>query len=95
MQYAKIVDGKIQFAPNPVNINGAFIGNPPASVYEDAGYKPVTFTNPPREVPDGHYWKETWTESNGTLLQEWVLTEAPDDVTAEEAMQILFNGGGG
>lgn len=47
MIYAKLIDNKLVFAPNPILVDGNWIGNPPGSVYEAEGYKPVQYTDTP------------------------------------------------
>lgn len=34
MTYAKLIDGEIHFAPNPIRVGDNWIGNPPGEVYE-------------------------------------------------------------
>lgn len=95
MIYAKLIDGDIlQFAPNPILVDGNYIGNPPGSVYEAEGYKVVIYTDPPGEPDEGYQWVETWTETENAILQGWEQIPVPDDVSADEAMDILFGGEG-
>lgn len=68
-----------------------WIGNPPGSVYEAEGYKPVMYTDQPSETPDGYYWSEIWTEEDGNIQQGWVLVEKID-VDPAEAIDYLFGG---
>lgn len=96
MRYAKLINGYPSYAPNPIIVDGVRIGNPPASICEAEGYKPVTYTDQPE--PQGVGWYvETWTETDGAIVQGWVWHEAgPDDeISGEEAIDILFGGDGG
>ena len=43
MRYAKLINGSIYYAPNPILHNGLMRYNPPGSVYEAEGYKPVRY----------------------------------------------------
>lgn len=89
MTYAKLIDGKLVFAPNPIRVGGNFIGNPPASVYEAEGYKPVHFNEPPTEPREGYQWVETWGETDTEIVQDWVLVEVP--ITDEKALVRYSN----
>ena len=89
MRYAKLIDGAIVYAPNPILVNGNYIGNPPGSVYEAQGYKPVVYSDPPGEAPAGFQWMETWTENENIIQQGWVLVEAP--ISEDEALVRYAN----
>ena len=93
MNYAKLIDGKLVLAPNPILVGGNYIGNPPGSVYEDAGYKPVVYTDPPT-VEEGYIAVPDWEEEGDEIVQTWSIEEEPDEVDDERAMEILFGGEG-
>lgn len=94
MKYAKLNDGSISYAPNPILHNGVRIGNPPAEVYEAEGYKPVRFTEPPETEP-GYIAVQGWTETAEEIVRTWAVEPEPDEVDGERAMQILFEDGDG
>lgn len=94
MRYAKLIDNQIQFSPNPIHIGTRWRINPPGSVYEAEGYKPATYTDPPGEPDAGYQWVETWSETENAIVQGWEQIPVPDDVSADEAMDILFGGEG-
>ena len=91
MKYAKLINNFPSYAPNPILIDGSYIGNPPGSVYEAEGYKPVVYSDPPGEAPAGYQWTETWSEDQGNIQQGWVLVEITE-LDGEQAMQFLFGG---
>lgn len=93
MTYAKLINSYPSFAPNPILYDSNYIGNPPASVYEAEGYKPVQYTNQPESLGAG-WWVETWTETKDAILQGWTWHEATDEdeISSEEALQILLGG---
>ena len=68
MRYAKLINGHPVYAPNPIKHNGLWYGNPPGSVYEAEGYKPVSLTDQP-EPPGVGWWVETWTETEEAIEQ--------------------------
>ena len=89
MRYAKLVDGFPVYAPNPILVDGVYIGNPPGSVYEAEGYKPVVYSDPPGEAPAGYQWSETWAETDNTIVQGWELAQVP--ITEDEALTNYSN----
>lgn len=92
MTYAKLIEGGLIFAPNPIKVGDNYLGNPPGSVYEAEGYKTVTYTNPPGEPDEGYQWESKWVETSETILQGWEQEKIPDDIDPAEAMEILFGG---
>lgn len=89
MKYAKLLDGSISYAPNPILHNGLWYGNPPASVYEAEGYKPVVYSDPP-ETDIGYTAVAGWTDTETEIIQTWEIVEA--EVDPANAMEILFGG---
>lgn len=89
MKYAKLINNYLTYAPNPILHNGLWYGNPPGSVYEAEGYKPVVYSEPPRDAPSGYQWNEAWGETDTEIVQGWVLVEVP--ITDEEALVRYAN----
>lgn len=72
MRYAKLINGQIVYSRNPIKYNGRWIGNPPAEIMLELGYKPVYMdTYPVNDPPDGYYWELTWTEDASTITGYW------------------------
>ena len=96
MRYAKLINGSISFAPNPIRHASIWYGNPPAEVYRAEGYKPVTYTAQPDPLGDG-WWNTTWTETEEAIVQGWGWHEATDDdeISPEEALDMLMGGDSG
>ena len=94
MKYAKLNNGQISYAPNPILHDGLWYGNPPAEVLEAEGFKPVRFTEAPAVEP-GFRAVESWTETDEAIVQTWAVEPEPDEVDGERAMQILFEEGDG
>lgn len=94
MIYAKLIEGELVFAPNPIKVGEAYIGNPLGSVYEAEGYKPVTYTDPPGEPDEGYRWVETWTETDSEIVRGWEAVELPPegDIDPAEALDIILGG---
>lgn len=89
MRYAKLIDSFPTYAPNPILHDGLWYGNPPGSVYEAEGYKPVRFNDPPTEPVEGYQWVESWSETDTEIVQGWVLVEVP--ISEEEALVRYAN----
>lgn len=96
MKYAKMIDGAISHAPNPILHNGMIRYNPPGSVYEAEGYKPVSLTDQPEPLGVG-WWVETWTETEDAIVQGWTWHEATDEdeISDTEALELLTGGESG
>ena len=95
LNYATIVDGLACFAPNPIQLGEARIGNPGASVYQSLGFKPVRTEPCPHASPaDGFAWTLTWRESQDAILGSWEQLPIPDDLEldSETALSILLGG---
>lgn len=88
MKYAKLIDGAIRFAPNPIVIADRQIGNPPDEVYLSEGYKPVTYTDPPETEP-GYIAVPGWEETEEAIVQIWTEELAP--VSEEDALTRYAN----
>lgn len=96
MRYAKLINGSISYAPNPILHNGLWYGNPPEEIYGAEGYKPVRFTDQPEPLGVG-WWVETWTETEDAIVQGWTWHEATDEdeISDTEALELLTGGESG
>ena len=96
MRYGKLINGSISYAPNPIAHDGMIRYNPPGSVYEAEGYKPVSLTNQP-EPPGVGWWIETWTETEDAIVQGWTWHETTDEdeISDTEALALLTGGESG
>ena len=88
MRYAKLLDGKPVYAPNPILHNGLWYGNPPVDVLEEEGYKPVRHTEPPT-VESGYIVVPVWTETEEEIVQMWTEELEPDEISEERAYRII------
>lgn len=91
MKYAKLINSFPVYAHNPIIHDGLWYGNPPGSVYEAEGYKPVHFNEQPTEPREGYQWVETWGETDTEIVQDWVLEEITE-LDGDQAMEFLFGG---
>lgn len=81
-------DGKPVYATNPILHNGLWYGNPPASVYEAEGNKPVRFTEAPAVEP-GYIAVPGWEETAGEIVQTWAVEPEPDEIDEGRAYRII------
>ena len=88
MKYAKIINSRPSFAPNPIVIDDVRIGNPPASLLLEQGYKPVRYTEAPTPEP-GYIAVPGWTETAEEIVQMWTEEPEPDEISEERAYRII------
>ncbi len=93
MSFAKLIDGQARFAPNPILIDGNYVGNPGADLLLREGYLPVVDTPYP-EAPaaEGFRWVPVWTALDRSIAQSWVQ-EASPELDPAEALNLLLGGG--
>lgn len=81
--YGKIIDNRLQIAPNPVVMDDKTIANPSGDILMQLGYLPVVTKNEPA-FADGYYYKSVYTENEGKIYQDWEkhkLEEENDEIT--------------
>ena len=93
MKYAKLVNGKPSYAPNPILHNGLWYGNPPAQLLMTMDYKRLERSDPP-EVPPGYVAVQGWVEETETIREVWTLRELTDEdeISDTEALDMLMGG---
>lgn len=69
MRYAKLINGKIEFAKNPLWIGDTMVSNPTAEHYKSACFLPVVFQEIPQK--DGYYYEPFYEEKDGAIHQYW------------------------
>ncbi len=102
MDYARLNNGEIQFAPKrlPTQIeqDGVMVDfivfNPTPEMLTNAGYAPVIYTDAPDDAPEGYIYVPGWDQTDEGILQTWTLEEDPyaDEISAEEALGIITGG---
>lgn len=91
--YGKLIDGVLRAAPKKLPGDGVVVYNPPAEMFLQQGWKPVTFTEPPDDPPEGCTYESGWEEQENAIVQTWTLVELPDEIDGAEAWEILFGEG--
>lgn len=87
--YGKLIDGAIQFAPRKIIEGNSTTYNPTAEMLVKLGYLPIIENEPP-EVEEGYYAVCFYEEINGEIIQKWKAETLPDELTAEEIANALF-----
>ena len=95
INYGKLVDGKIQYAPVPLNIDGTETWTNDPTVFALQGYLPVVNTEEP--VRDGYFYTFSWVEEDNQIKRVWVEHAVPepsddDEIPDSEALAIITGG---
>lgn len=87
--FGKLVDGELRGAPRPIKTaDGDVFTNDPDLLLQ-YGYKPIITAVYPS---DGGYYTESWTETESAIKQIWTAAEPPEDISADEALDIITGG---
>ena len=89
MIYGKLVDGELRGAPNPLKTEESYIFTNNAAIYLANGYKPIILTDCPS---DGKSYISSWTETESEIKQIWTAAEPPEDISEDEALDIITGG---
>lgn len=89
--YGKLIDGALLYAPKKLNGDGVVVYNPPVKMYREQGWKEVITDH--QEPPEGYYFEEEWVEKETTIEIKRTLVPIPDEISNEEAFDIIFGGG--
>lgn len=75
MQYAKVVNGALQYAPRKIKEGDTTTYNPTAAMLAERGFKPIVDEERP-EVEEGYYLAPVYTETENSIIRSWA--EVPD-----------------
>lgn len=89
MIYGKLVDGELRGAPRPIKTSEGDVFTNDPSIYLANDYKPIILTEYPS---DGGYYTESWTEAESEIKQIWTPAEPPEEISADEALEIITEG---
>ena len=87
--FGKLVDGELRGAPRPIKTSEGDVFTNDPSIYLANGYKPIILTEYPS---DGVYYTGSWTETESEIKQIWTAAEPPEDISADEALNIITGG---
>ena len=69
MRYGKIINGKIEFAKNPLWFGNTMVSNPTEKHYKELGYLPIITQPIPQK--DGYYYEPYYVEVDNSIYQFW------------------------
>jgi len=75
--YAKIIDGKIVYATEPIKKKGYEIINPKEQDFFDEGYMAVVKT--PKPEKEGYYFTKSVKAVNGVPTEVWTAHEVANE----------------
>lgn len=91
--YAILDKGRLIRAPRMLDVADTHVYNPNDAQLRAAGYKPVEYTDPPGEAPEGWEYVPGWEDQGENIVQTWTLQELPPEEATEtdyaEALQRL------
>ena len=90
MNYAKVVNGDLLYAPRTLSTESVVVYNPMPELLIAQGYRPVQYTQRP-EAEAGYVAVPGWTETEDAVIQLWTL-EPEGDISDAEALGILLGG---
>lgn len=86
--YGKLIDGRIEFAPNAVELeDGSWVCPPTKKMLTDAGYKPLEYNDPP-EPKENYTFIPSWNELKTKIKQVWTEQYVEPEYTLEERVKI-------
>lgn len=89
MQFGKLVDGAVQYAPMPLVIDGRKVFTNREDIYLAQGYKKIVRTAEPEPV-EGFVWTFQWVESDTEISMVWEKIEiVPDENDPTNIIDIL------
>lgn len=95
---AKIINDELVLAPRKIHreIDGAdyITYNPTDEMLAEQGWLEVVETPMPGDAPAGYHYEPTYAETGGEIVEGWALVADPDDISADEALEIILGGGG-
>ena len=87
MNYVKLTQGRIQYAPKKIKDGLSTIYNPTADILLAHGYKPLT-VNPMPTMQSGYHAVPSYTEIDSEIIQSWTVeADPPMEPTLEEQVE--------
>lgn len=87
--FGKIINGKLNKAPNKIKHNGRVYYNPKDDVYIDAGYYPIVETDVPEELYDKRH-KAHYELVEGQIIQTWVEDDSIEEEIVENIPENVY-----
>ena len=85
--YGKLIDGKLQLAPNPLKVDGKTVANPGKELLLNLGYMPVLVTEQP--CREGYYYIACYKAENNQIIQYWDEYKVEETQTLEDRLDVV------
>ena len=69
--YAKLIDGRLKYAPNSIRIADGLVCNPRPDKLIPLGYKEVVFDEQPEPSDPPKHYREVYTEEDDHIRVGW------------------------
>ena len=89
MNYAKLIDGAIVYAPRKLPVGEYTVYNPTPEMLIADGWKPVVYTDPP-VVAEGFVAVPGWEERENEIVQIWTIEQDSGEIDDSEALNIIL-----
>lgn len=88
MNYVKLINGRLMYAPKKLIVDGATVYNPTAAMLTAQGWKPLSIEDAPA-AEAGYHLEPVYSETETAVVQEWFAVEdEPVELTPEERIQM-------
>ncbi|MBE7089417.1 MAG: hypothetical protein E7362_01270 [Clostridiales bacterium] len=85
--FGKLINDKLQYAPNPLATKGVFISNPSKSEYMARGFLPVIIDEKP--IKEGSVFSPYYVKTDKAIIKKWKEIILPIIEEAEENLDTL------
>lgn len=69
INFGRVAEGKFEFAPNPLVIDGRNYSTNDKKLFEKAGYYPIRYTERPEK--NGYYYTAVYAQEGEAVVQTW------------------------
>jgi len=88
--YAKIIDGKLEFAPRSVLHNGKTVINPSPTRLKELGYKNFIDSNNTLKAKDGYKISSKFKETKTQIERVWAYSKLTAKESTEAQKQVVL-----
>ena len=85
--YGKLIDGKLQLAPNPIVVDKMTIANPSENILIEQEYLPILNSESPKE--EGYYFTPYYEVEDNVIVQKWQAHKKEVAITTEQRLEAV------
>ncbi len=89
MTYAKLIDGRIQYAPRTLTADGLMVANPTAEQYASAGWFPLR-SDPYPDLQDGYTAEVKYRQTDTEIVQSWRVYKDHRPLNDSEVLGLML-----